>query len=355
MQAAGVFKRVSKIGVAAPRRLRFVHLDLVAGRTGWRRVGAEVLAALAALLIVALLRGLVDIWLPHTAPYALAYPGLLLATLMGRLRGGLIGWALIFGYLWWVAINHGPDLRFVNPRDLPLTVINVVVGLMIVGMTESARAGATSLLTEREQRVAERDMLLSEFDHRLKNNLTILTSLIGMQAREADNPEVVEALAKASARIASLGKTYDHLRYQPGTIATVDLGQLVESLCASLRGSIFSESPLTLASDPCPCPVERDRASALALLINELVTNAVKHAFIGRSEGKVDVSLKVEGGEALLCVADDGLGIPAESPAGRQGMRLLNALAKMAQADLFVSSGASGTRFDVRLRNLPPD
>ncbi len=346
---------VRKSGNAAPREIRIIRLDLVSGKTGWRRLLNEVLAALIALALVALLRAFIDIWLPNTAPYALAYPGLLIATLMGRLRGGLVGWALVFGYLWLVGINHGPDYRFADPLDYPRTIINLVVGVMVVSLTESARAGAASLLAEREQRVAERDMLLSEFDHRLKNNLTILTSLIGMQAREAENPAVVEALGKASARIASLGKTYDHLRYQPGAITTVDLGQLIESLCANMRDSIFVGSPLTLVSDPCPCPVERDRASALALLINELVTNAVKHAFIGRSKGKVDISLKLEGGEALLCVTDDGIGIPAESPAGRQGMRLLNALAKMAQADLFVSSGAAGTRFDVRLRDLPPD
>ena len=342
-----------KSGNAAPREMRIIRLDLVAGTTGWRRLLNEVLSALIALALVALLRAFIDIWLPNTAPYALAYPGLLVATLMGRLRGGLIAWPLVFGYLWLVGIDHGPDYRFADPLDYPRTVINLVVGLIVISLTESARSAATSLLAEREQRLIERDMLLSEFDHRLKNNLTILTSLIGMQAREAENPAVVEALGKASARIASLGKTYDHLRYQPGAISTVDLGELVESLCASMRESIFAGSPISLASDPCPCPVERDRASALALLINELVTNAVKHAFTGRSEGKVDVSLKVEGGEALLCVTDDGIGIPAESPAGRQGMRLLNALAKMAQADLFVSSGAAGTRFDVRLRNLP--
>lgn len=342
-----------KSGNAAPREMRIIRLDLVAGTTGWRRLLNEVLSALIALALVALLRSFIDIWLPNTAPYALAYPGLLVATLMGRLRGGLIAWPIVFGYLWLVGIDHGPDYRFADPLDYPRTVINLVVGLIVISLTESARSAAASLLAEREQRLIERDMLLSEFDHRLKNNLTILTSLIGMQAREAENPAVVEALGKASARIASLGKTYDHLRYQPGAISTVDLGELVESLCASMRESIFAGSPISLASDPCPCLVERDRASALALLINELVTNAVKHAFNGRSKGKVDVSLKVEGGEALLCVVDDGIGIPAESPAGRQGMRLLNALAKMAQADLFVSSGAAGTRFDVRLRNLP--
>ncbi|MFM5916894.1 MAG: sensor histidine kinase [Novosphingobium sp.] len=310
-------------------------------------------AALIALALVAALRTLIDIWLPNTAPYALAYPGLLIATLMGRLRGGLIAWVLIFGFLWWVGINHGTDFRFADPQDLPRTIINLVVGLIIVILTETARAGAVSLIAEREKRVVERDMLLAEFDHRLKNNLTILSSLIGMQAREAENPAVVEALGKTSARIASLGKTYDHLRYESGAITTVDLGQLMHSLCMSIHGSILAGSPIEFSCKPCPCLVERDRASALALLINELVTNAIKHAFIGRTTGKIDITLTMEGREALLSVEDDGVGIPTETPAGRQGMRLLNALAKMAQADLFVSSGPGGTRFDVRLRDLP--
>jgi len=338
---------------SAPREMRIIGLDLVSGRTGWRRWLSELAAATIALAFVILLRTVIDIWLPGTAPYALAYPGLLIATLMGRLRGGLYAWVMIFGFLWFVGINHGPDYRFADPLDLPRTIINLFVGLVVITLSESARVGAAALLAQREQSLIERDLLLAEFDHRLKNNLTILSSLIGMQARESDNPAVVEALGKASARIASLGKTYDHLRYEPGTIATVDLGLLIESLCTSLRGSIIAGSPITLESDSCTCPVERDRASALALLINELVTNAVKHAFVGRSEGRVEVGLKIEGSEALLSVSDDGVGIPAESTAGRQGMRLLNALAKMAQANLFMTSGDTGTRFDVRLANLP--
>lgn len=338
--------------IAAPRRMRLIRLDLVSGRTGWRRRGAELLAALVALALVAALRGFIDIWLPNTAPYALAYPGLLVATLIGRLRAGLIGWVLIFAYLWWVGINHGPDYRFADPLDYPRTVINAVVGLIVVFMAESARAAANSLLAEREQRVAERDMLLAEFDHRIKNNLTILSSLIAMQAREADNPAVIEALNKAAARIASLGRTYAHLRYEPGAIMAIDLGQLLDSLCATLRESLIAGSPIALESQSCDCMIHRDRASALALLINELVTNSVKHAFVGRSAGRVAVTLKVAGSEGLLTVSDDGIGIPAESPKGRQGMRLLNALATMAQADLVVTSSDKGSKFEVRLKDV---
>jgi len=344
---------VSNSGLATPRETRFLRLDFVADRTGWRRVASEVLAAVVAVGLVALLRAIIDIWLPNTAPYALAYPGLLIATLMGRLRGGLIAWVLAFGYLWWIGINHGPDYRFADPLDFPRTVINLVVGLIVVMLAEWARAAASSLLAEREQRLSERDLLLAEFDHRLKNNLTILASLIAMQSRDAENPAVVEALGKTSARIASMGHTYDHLRYRPGEITTVDLGQLIESLSRSLEGLLIDGSPIKLVSRSAPCPVDRDRGSALALLINELVTNAVKHAFVGRDQGTVEICLDRDGSEAMLSVTDDGVGIPAESPAGRQGMRLLNALAKMAHGDLFVSSSDTGTRFEVRLRDLP--
>ena len=332
--------------------MRIVRLDLVSGLSGWRRHGAELLAALIALALVAALRGFIDIWLPNTAPYALAYPGLLIATLIGRVRGGLLGWVLIFAFLWSVGINHGPDYRFADPLDFPRTIINLVVGLIVVFLTESARAAAASLVADHEQRVAERDMLLAEFDHRLKNNLTILASLIAMQARDAENPAVVEALNKAAARISSLGRTYAHLRYEPGAIMEIDLGQLLDSLCASLRDTLIAEGPVKLESQSCLCMVDRDRASALALLINELVTNAIKHAFVGRSSGHIEMILVVNGSEGLLTISDNGIGIPAENPRGRQGMRLLNALAKMAQADLFVTSSAEGSKFEVRLRDV---
>ncbi len=337
---------------ASPRETRLVQLDLVGDQTGWRRLVFEVLAAFLALALVVALRTIIDIWLPNTAPYALAYPGLLIATVMGRLRGGLISWVLIFAYLWFIGINHGPDYRFADPQDLPRTVINLVVGLIVVILAESARAAASSLIREREQRLAEREMLLAEFDHRLKNNLTILSSLIAMQAREAENPAVVEALGKAASRVTSLGRTYDHLRFDHGAISTVSLDQLIQSLTNALRESLIAGSPIELVCQSCPCTVERDRASALALLINELVTNAVKHAFIGRSSGRVEIDFAVTGNDGQLRVSDNGVGIPAESPAGRQGMRLLKALAKMAHGDLSVASSSSGTQIKVRLRDI---
>jgi two-component sensor histidine kinase len=346
-----VGKVVSRI-FDAPRRMRLVRLDLVSGRSGWRRFAAELLAAFAALTFLVGTHWLFDLWRPGIVPYALAFPGILIGTLMGRLRGGLLSWIVTFLYLWKFAIPHGPGFRFINPVYFPQTVLNLAVGLIMVLLTESARAAAASILAERERRVAERDMLLAEFDHRNKNNLAILSSLISMQARDSEDPAVIEALTKAAKRIASLGRTYAHLRYEPDTIMAIDVGQLLDSLCAALRESLIEGGPVSLNHRSCPCMIERDRASALALLINELITNAIKHAFVGQSQGKVDVHLEVSGDEGLLTVSDDGIGIPAESPQGRQGMRLLNALARMAQADLFASTGAQGTRFELRLRGI---
>lgn len=332
---------------------RLARLDLLDGVFGARRIVAQAAVGLGALAAVAGVRFIFDLVAPGAAPFAFAYPAILVATLVGRLGGGLFAWVLVYTYLTIIGLPHEPDRFFANPLDLPRTIINAAVGLIVLLIAEVARSGAAEVLRQRDLRLKERDLLLSEFDHRLKNNLAILSGLIGMQIRETTNDEARAALEKAAGRIMSLGRTYDHLRYEPGAITMIDVSQFLDSLCVSLRQSLALEGRIVLRLAAEPGLVSRDRAAALALLVNEIVTNAVKHAFAGRTEGAIDLRFACHSGDATLTISDDGVGMgnAPHSPTSK-GSSLMRPLAQMADCELEVSSGRTGTSYRLALRDV---
>ncbi|MFC4294883.1 sensor histidine kinase [Novosphingobium tardum] len=336
------------------RAMRLARLDLVGERKGGSALAVQVAVALAALLGFLASRGFVDLWVRGTAPFAVIYPWILLATLTGRLRAGLIAWLTMTAVVASGFMVPGRWLTFADPNNFPRTIVNGIVGFLIVLITDAARRQAFDLLAEREMRIAERDMLLEEVDHRLKNNLAMLSGLLALQVRETTNDEVKEVLTRAAARLQSISDAYESLRYEPGSITVVDAEVLLNRLCASLRGALGLDRDIRLEVEAESCLISRDRAAALALLVNELVTNAVKHAFRERGSGTIRVSLTRLGhGSASLVIADDGRGLHPGGAATGKGHKLLQALAEMAGASLEIRSGADGTRFLLELKQLP--
>ncbi|WP_068074556.1 sensor histidine kinase [Novosphingobium lentum] len=316
-------------------------------------VGCVVIAATGLAVLIAI-RALVDLWEPGAAPYAMIYPIIFLATAVGRLRAGLLTWVVCMVYSSLIVMPLGRAVvAEAIPTD-PRTVINALVGLFMVIVTEAARRQAAELIREREARIAERDMLLREVDHRLKNNFAMFGSLLSLQQREARSDEARDILARATARLHSLSQAYDHLRYEPGSITVLDISVLLQGLARSLRDVLGLDGKFSLDVEAGPRLIARDRASALALLVNELVTNAAKHAFADREGGEIRIVLVSPHAEsAVIEIADNGIGLPSESTGSGQGRKLVEVLAQMAGGTLAVDSDATGTSYRIALEALP--
>jgi two-component sensor histidine kinase len=329
-----------------------MRLDLLGARKGWRAFPVQLAIAATAFVVMLALRALSDMWIPGVAPFAPLYPLLLVATLSGRLGGGLLAWAAMMGFAAYATISAA-DPGTAQALAGPRAIINAVVGLIMVAIAELARSQGVALVAEREARIAERDTLLSEVDHRVKNNLAILSSLFAMQIRSSASDEAKTALTKAMGRIQSLAQAYDRLRYQPQSGAVLDAGPFLESLAESLRNALALDGGIALRVEADPVLIGRDRAVAVALLVNEVVTNAAKHAFVGREHGAIRVRLSAEGSNATLEIADDGIGMPSEVAKTGLGRRLLETLAAMAKGKLALSTGPTGTRYRLKLQQLP--
>jgi len=191
-------------------------------------------------------------------------------------------------------------------------------------------------------------VLLKEISHRVKNSLQIVSSMLHLQASTVDDDGLAVQLAEASSRVSAVGRAYERLAYD-GDVENIDLRTYLQAVCADAMNA------------SCNCKLHfdgadgiwlyADRAISLALIVNELVTNAVKHAFPNGHEGHIFVRLvRQDANTALVSVRDDGIGLPPDfdlSLSKGLGMRIVAALAKQLGADISRPSQVEGNEFVV--------
>lgn len=204
-------------------------------------------------------------------------------------------------------------------------------------------------ITQRKKSEAHQAELFNELNHRVKNNLTIVSAMLAMQARNAVHDEVQTELLKAVARIQSISDVHSSL-YKSSSQDEVDFKSYLGDLCARLSHAMLADERITLEVEAHPASVPPEQAVTLGMIVNELVTNAVKHAY-GRGEsGVVQIGFTAHDGELEVSVRDFGPGIVdgLDGPASGLGMRLVRSLVQRAGGTLSVSM-PPGAAFNVRL------
>jgi PAS domain S-box-containing protein len=204
-------------------------------------------------------------------------------------------------------------------------------------------------------RLREREVLLQEVHHRVKNNLQLVSSLLRMQGREVGDPRVASSLEECQSRIHSIAAIHDGL-YLSEDFSRVALASYARSLITRIMQA-SGISPSVVAVEIAVDDVELgvDRAIPCGLLINELVTNALKHAFPDGRRGTVRVSVLRAGDELELVVGDDGVGMAPAVDIGQEaslGLRLVSILVDQLDAALTVERDG-GTRVVIRFRGAP--
>jgi two-component sensor histidine kinase len=246
--------------------------------------------------------------------------------------------------------------RRATPRDYALAAVLTRTAGIIISRNQEAeeRARAVEALRASEaalrRALAEREALLKELHHRVKNNLQVITSLLEMQADRAVHPQAQSSLVEARSRIGAIASMHE-LLYQSDSFSEIELSAYVRRLVAHVVSFYQKDSRVSVSVIGDGIDVDLARAVPLGLLLNELVSNACKHAFPGNTEGQLEIRLDEADGGMHVQVRDTGPGFPAgldHRTSTTLGLQLVRMLAKQLGGDVkFESNG--GTTVDVYL------
>lgn len=210
-------------------------------------------------------------------------------------------------------------------------------------------------IAELEAELTRTELLLRETNHRAKNAFATISSLVAMELTDIRDPQAREVLQLTQERLAAVALVHEALQGKDED-AVLDLGALLHRLCSAAAFSMGAdEHGIALRVTVDAVPVEASQAVTLALIANELVTNALKYAFPGRNAGCVDVALRRRGGRLLLWVCDDGIGVANHyGSTGGTGLTLVRRLAEQIGARLRFG-GRDGTTVTVSIPYAVPD
>jgi PAS domain S-box-containing protein len=216
------------------------------------------------------------------------------------------------------------------PVEIGLNPITTAEGefvlASIIDSTERRRA-----TEELQASLRDKELLLQEIHHRVKNNLAMIGSILYLQSSITDDGELLRVLQECQERVRSMSLVHERL-YLTGDLGRLDLSDYVHELTEQLaRNNALNEQRVSLAFDLERIPLNLKQAVPCGLILNELLTNAFKHAFQGRNEGAVHIVLGRENdGRITLAVQDDGRGRAGDSfgREGSLGLRLVRSLTR---------------------------
>ena len=321
--------------------LRLSELDVPARLSpvmpGWM---AEILTAAMVMLGAAALRLAADLVFPNLAPFALLFPAGLVAALLAGWRAGALAFYGGELYAWYFLV---PPRGFVlvDSGQAGNLIVIALSGALTLIVAQSFRNSAQQVAAERAAKLEERELLLRELNHRMKNNFQMVASLLELQRNRAKNEHEKSALAEALNRVMGIAQAHRNLYASGEDVSSIDVGAYLTDLCGHLADALFGGRMIRLDCRAQSASMGRDRAVALGLIVNELVTNAAKHAFEEGVGGLIEVEFTEIAGGWRLAVRDDGKGLPADYARSKRGLGrgLVDGFSRQAKAVMTVEKG----------------
>jgi two-component sensor histidine kinase len=233
----------------------------------------------------------------------------------------------------------GSDLR---EEDVP--AFSVFVNQVAVALENARLYGVTNASLQ------EKEVLLKEIHHRVKNNLQVISSLLNLQSAHVEDPQATEIFQDSQNRIRSMALVHEKL-YQSQDLARVDLAEYIRNLATYLfRAYSANATGVTLDIQADDVFLTIDTAVPCGLILNELISNALKHAFPDGQAGEICVKLHANGDhQVTLSVADTGVGLPKDldlNTTTSLGLQLVHTLADQLDGHIELN-GTRGTEFNI--------
>jgi two-component sensor histidine kinase len=199
----------------------------------------------------------------------------------------------------------------------------------------------------------EKELLLREIHHRVKNNLQTTMSLLNMQTSYLSNNDAIEALRNSQQRIYSMSLVHQKL-YQSDDLYTINMKDYIQELAGYLGENFGISGKITFQFNLDKIYMDLAQAIPVGLIVNESLTNALKYAFPGEKKGIIKIQLtKQANSELLLCISDDGIGLPDSidyEPSRTLGLNLITGLASQLQGSVEIQK-TLGMSLLIRFKN----
>jgi len=230
------------------------------------------------------------------------------------------------GEVKWVSI-FSKTVAFADGRAAVGVVIDVTDRKMALAALENANRQLSAINKDLLKANREKEILLKEIHHRVKNNLQIIHSLINLQIRKIADRQAVNLLKECQSRIRTIAIVHEKM-YQLGDLTRVDIGSYLADLMRHIAQMYLTDSSaINIIVNVKDVFLSIDQAIPCALLINELVSNSLKYAFPKRKDGEINIDMSAgDSGKYVLCVRDNGIGLPAKTNvdgASSLGMQLV--------------------------------
>ena len=234
-------------------------------------------------------------------------------------------------------VHEGPLIW--NRWAIPLPLDNASGWLRYLGLTPG-RLDAVLMLVrdvtderQKEQELRIKSAMIQEIHHRVKNNLQTIASLLRLQARRTGSPEVGDILRQTINRILSIALVHEFLSHDESSV--IDVKEVCARILSEVtQGILDPEKRIRFAVEGQDLPLPAQQATSCALIVNELLQNAVKHAFVGRSEGQVVLHLRDLGEGLQIEIVDDGRGVGPGFDHRHQGSLGLQIVRTLVREDL---------------------
>ena len=254
-------------------------------------------------------------------------------------------------------------LRWFEGRAAPAGLLNGKHIAVFVSRDITDRKSTEEAL---RKALDEKTVLIRELQHRVKNNLSMVSSLVSIEAGHLASDEDAKSFEHVQDRIRAMALMYEMLYSSSESVLDVNLAAYLRTLVESLRESYLGGKygKIELAVDLADMRLDLKRAVPLGIAVNELVTNAMKYAFPGDREGIIAVALRQDEGNAYLTIEDNGVGLegvtgpsfgkPTFAEGSGTGLNLVQLLVDQIGGSITRGSGPGGVglRYDIRLKNV---
>jgi PAS domain S-box-containing protein len=229
----------------------------------------------------------------------------------------------------------------------------VVASIVDISERISYQRERDQLISRLKEALKEKTVLLQEVHHRMKNNLAVVAAFLGMQANSVQDGRLTTMLEKSQQRVASMALIHEYL--YSGHLDHVSFGQYARKLIDELTVAYAASGRVVISTEAEEINLPMDCAIPCGLILNELLSNALKYAFPDDRSGRITVRFcRLETGELALSCQDDGVGIPESldwETAPSLGLRIIQILTKQLKGKLRLDR-SGGTRFELTFREM---